>query len=132
MEQNDRASYWMTTAQNDEETMRHLYDAGDYSWALFLGHLVVEKLMKAVYLCNRLDSITPPKSHDLVWIANKAGIVLSDCQSDALDLITTFNISARYPDEQFEFRKLCTREYTQTKIELIKEVCEWLRTMLPS
>jgi len=30
--------------------MKNLMNSGDYNWAMFLGHLVIEKLIKAVYV----------------------------------------------------------------------------------
>ena len=29
--------------------LENLMDSGDYNWAMFLGHLVIEKLLKAVW-----------------------------------------------------------------------------------
>ena len=37
------------------------------------------------------------------------------------------NISTRYPDEQFKFYKLCTKEFTLDKFKKIKEKYEWLK-----
>ena len=33
--------------------MINLFWSGDYNWALFLGHLVIEKLLKALYVKRR-------------------------------------------------------------------------------
>ena len=30
--------------------MNHLYVSGDYMWSLIIGHLVIEKLLKAYYI----------------------------------------------------------------------------------
>jgi len=47
----------------------HLFEKGDYTWSLFIGHLVLEKLVKAWYIKNTPD--LPPLIHDLVLINSK-------------------------------------------------------------
>jgi HEPN domain-containing protein len=36
--------HWIDTSEKDYQTMQTLLISGDYSWAMFLGHLVLEKL----------------------------------------------------------------------------------------
>lgn len=45
--------HWKDTSEKDYQTMQTLLKSGDYSWALFLGHLVLEKLLKAHYVKNQ-------------------------------------------------------------------------------
>jgi HEPN domain-containing protein len=35
-------------SENDYSTMMILYKSGSYNWALFLGHISLEKLLKAL------------------------------------------------------------------------------------
>jgi HEPN domain-containing protein len=44
---------WIDTSEKDYNTMRHRLKSGDYSWAMFRGHLVLEKLLKAHYVKNQ-------------------------------------------------------------------------------
>ncbi len=62
----------------------------------FFGHLVIEKLIKAIAVKNDLSVV--PKIHDLNKLANAAGLVVDFNLADLLDVITAFNIEARYPD----------------------------------
>ncbi|MCX7636162.1 MAG: HEPN domain-containing protein [Syntrophales bacterium] len=50
--------------------MHSLFDNGHYTWALFMGHLVIEKLLKAYYV-KRVD-INYPRSHNLLEITVKS------------------------------------------------------------
>ena len=93
---------------------------------MFLGHLVSEKLLKALYVKKEKQIVKPPKTHDLLQLAEKAGIETNNRQKDLLDLITTFNISVRYPDYKNSFYIKCTKEYTDARIKEIKELREWL------
>jgi len=62
--------HWKESSDKDYRTMQNLLKSGDYSWALFLGHLVLEKLLKAQYVNNlEKHSIF---THDLLRLATKA------------------------------------------------------------
>lgn len=128
MNKEELIKYWIETAEQDYITMIHLYNSGDYHWSLFIGHLVLEKLIKAIYV-NNVDN-NPPRIHDLLRLADKACIETTEDQKDLLDLITTFNINARYPDYKRNFYKKCTQEYTAEAINKIKELRLWLLLIL--
>ena len=98
----------------------HLFEKGDFTWALFIGHLVIEKLLKALYVINISNS--PPFIHDLIRIAEKVGLPLNEDQKDILDTISAFNLRARYDDYKMEFHRKCTREFTEKWIQNIKEL----------
>jgi len=120
--------FWLETSEKDFNTMIHLYESKDYHWSLFMGHLVIEKLLKALCVKNKGNNAL--KIHDLLRIAEQAGIDLTEEQQDDLDTITTFNISARYPDYKQSFYKKCTHEFTTSNIIKIKELREWLLSMI--
>lgn len=122
--------YWVDLSNKDYNTMINLFDSKDYHWSLFIGHLVLEKLLKAIYVKN-VDN-NPPRTHDLLRLADKALISSNDKQKDLPDLITTFNISARYPDYEQNFYRKCTEEYTSENIEKIKELRIWLLKIVES
>ena len=50
MNKEDVFRYWVVSSDNDFKAMLHLFEKGDYSWSLFIGHLVMEKLLKAYYV----------------------------------------------------------------------------------
>jgi HEPN domain-containing protein len=39
--------YWTESSDDDFDTMIAMYESGRYNWALFVGHLMIEKLLKA-------------------------------------------------------------------------------------
>ena len=120
--------FWLESSQTDSTAMENLYHSGDFSWSLFLGHLVLEKLLKA-----RITKITkshPPFTHDLTRLAELSGINFSDEQLDWLDTITTFNISAGYESHKRTFYNKCTREYSEEWFNKIKQLQVWIKTKL--
>ncbi|MDD2229195.1 MAG: HEPN domain-containing protein [Candidatus Cloacimonetes bacterium] len=106
--------YWLDTAQADYETMEIMYANRQFHWTLFWGHLVIEKTLKALLTQN--TDIPIPRTHDLMRLFEITGIDTGETIKDKLDVITTFNISARYPDYKNRFYQSCTQEYTETRI----------------
>lgn len=128
MNKKELIPYWVETAKRDYHTMLNLYRSKDYHWSLFMGHLVIEKLLKALYVQN--VSNNPPRTHDLLRLADECKINTTEEQKDLLDFITTFNISARYPDYEQSFYKKCTCDFTFKNIKKIKELKKWLMSLL--
>ena len=128
MEKVDIIKYWIDSSDRDFKTMKNLFKEKDYHWALFIGHLVIEKLLKAYYAKN-IDN-HPPFGHNLLLLAEKANLQLSEAQKDILVTITAFNIQARYDDYKSAFYKTCTKEYTEKWIDEIKGLRKWIKELL--
>lgn len=128
MKKQDHIEYWLESSEKDYTTMGNLYDSKDFHWALFLGHLVIEKLLKAYYVKVVDEAI--PRTHDLLRLAKSSGLEVDSETENTLDLITTFNISTRYPDYKQEFYKMCTKEYAGEKIKEIEGVRNWIKLMI--
>ena len=123
-------NYWIESSDHDFKTMMDLLNTRNYHWSLFMGHLVVEKLLKGLYI-RKMDQF-PPMIHDLRRICEKADILLNSNQVVILDSITRFNLNARYDDYKQEFYKLCTAEFTLKWIEEIKLMRIWIKNQLSS
>jgi HEPN domain-containing protein len=125
----DKITFWVTSADQDWAVAGHLFEKQDFSYALFFGHLTLEKMLKAVVI-SRVDT-TPPFTHRLPFLAERAGLDLNFEQLDLLEAVTDFNLEARYPDEKFTFRDKCTREFTASYLKQIEEMRTWLSRQLP-
>ena len=123
-----KSDFWLISAESDWEVADHLFEKGDYSYALFFGHLTLEKMLKAYFVL--VHGETPPLTHRLVFLAEKCGLALSAEQQELLETVTDFNLEARYPDEKFSFKKRCTREFTIHYLDCIKEMKAWLAKKL--
>ncbi|MDI6751299.1 MAG: HEPN domain-containing protein [bacterium] len=124
MTKEERVNYWIEAAEKDWIVAGHLFEKGDYPYALFFGHLTIEKLLKAIYV-NRFNE-PPPFTHRLIYLAEKAELDISSERMEILEIITDFNLRARYPDEKFLFYKKCSREWTETYLKKIEEIKGWL------
>ena len=116
--------YWLDSSEEELKTMNNLFNSGDYNWSLFLGHLVLEKLLKALYVKKMMD--TPPFTHDLLRLAQLTGIEPDEEKSEKFDTISSFNINSRYDDYKQQFRKICTPEFTENWLKEIKDLRNWL------
>lgn len=121
-------THWSNSAATDAVAMRHLYESGDYAWSLFIGHLVVEKLLKAYYVKMRGEEA--PLIHNLLRLARLSGLELNADQTNALATITAFNLEARYDDHKREFYRRCTQTYAKNWLAEIGELDKWIRSML--
>ena len=105
-----------------------MHQAEKYPYALFMGHLALEKLLKAI--CVRSTKQHAPITHSLEKIAKKSKIdILADNLMKLRDFME-FHFEARYPSEQSAFYKKCTKTYTKRNLKEIKEVFKWLKNRL--
>jgi HEPN domain-containing protein len=120
--------HWIETSSDDFQTMIKLFESNSYNWSLFLGHISIEKLLKAYYV-KRFHKHAP-FTHNLYRLSELCKIELSEEFSDWLDKITSFNLNARYDDYKREFYLICTEEFTSEWIEKIKIIRKWIKKML--
>jgi len=120
--------YWINEADEALTVAEHLLEKGDYSYALFFGHLAIEKILKGLYVDIKREHAPP--IHNLTRLAKLTGLHLSEEKIEALILISSFNIEARYPDIKRSFRKKCTKEFTLEQMRVIKEIFQWLKEMM--
>ncbi len=120
--------FWASEADEALKVAGHLVEKRDFSYALFFGHLALEKMLKA--LCVKELRDHAPPIHNLVRLAKIAGIELDEQAESDLVTVTAFNIESRYPDFKGSFRRKCTQEFTTTQMDLIKRYFKWLRSQL--
>ena len=121
-------NYWIKSSDGDYKTMLNLFKSKNYNWALFLGHIVIEKLLKGYY--TKKEKTHPPLTHNLLRLAEISGIELTEERKLFFATLTSFNINARYEDYKMEFYKLCTKKYADEWIEKIKTNRLWIKRML--
>ncbi len=129
MTKEEHVKYWRESAYHDLESAEIIFNSGRYDWCLFVGHLALEKMLKALFV-DRNDNNMPPKIHNLVRLAELSKIELNDEQKFFLDKINDFNIQTRYPDYKLEFYKRCDAEYASGHLSKIKEFYTWFSSLL--
>ena len=123
----DLMKYWFESSDDDYEAMKVLYNNKKNTWCLFIGHLVIEKLLKGLYAKNNSENPIAPKIHNLILLSQKANLEVPTEIREKIQVINTFNISARYDDYKKSFDEKCTDEYTNKQVKNIEEVRKWLK-----
>ncbi|OGG13730.1 hypothetical protein A2875_04085 [Candidatus Gottesmanbacteria bacterium RIFCSPHIGHO2_01_FULL_46_14] len=127
MTQEEVVAFWKETSDKDWEFSQEIYAGGKrYDYGLFFVHLSLEKLLKALHY-HRKDS-HPLAIHDLVELAKRAEVEMSQSQLSDLKEISSFNLSARYDDYKKNFYKKANKEYADVWIQKATEI----RTLLIS
>ena len=117
--------YWLTSSKDDLDTANKLYASEKYHHCLFFVHLALEKILKALYIFQKQGP--PPPIHDLVRLAEKSGVKVSNDLIYQLAEISTFNVAARYDDYKFKFYKKATKEYATDWLKTGEKLYDYFR-----
>ena len=121
-------NYWMEASDDDYNTMMVMYKTKRFNWALFIGHLMIEKLLKAYFVKAKSDY--PPYIHNLLRLAEKGNLDIPNDIREQLILITAFNINARYDDYKRSFKQKCTPEFTEDWIGKMQNLRKWIKKQI--
>lgn len=124
MTRDELITHWQISAEDNFRSMLNMFKSGEYVWSLFVGHLCIEKMLKACYV--KSVDVTVPRIHDLFKLADRCGLEMTEEQKDALQYVNLFNIEARYEEYKREFYKKCTRAFAEKNIATIEELRAWL------
>ncbi len=127
MDKAELVRFWLDSAASDLSVCESLLERKHYDWCLFVGHLVLEKVLKALWLREHYPE-PHPRIHNLAKLAEKIPLALSDEQKIYLLKVNDFYLQGRYPEEKSEFYKICTLEFAQENFAAIKEFYQWLLT----
>ena len=78
--------YWIAEGEEALTVAGHLFEKGDYSYALFFGHLAIEKLLKGLFVDRQHEHA--PRLHSLPRLARLAGLNLDEARQDTLIVIS--------------------------------------------
>lgn len=118
--------YWLRAAASDFETAETLLKTRkNLHYCLFFCHLTIEKNLKATIVRRR--GTMPPRSHDLEYLSEKAGLELPNDVRDFLTEMNGFNLEAHYPDEKFEIYKKSTPALARKYFQRTREFVQWLQ-----
>jgi len=126
VEKQDYIKYWIKTSEDDLSFMEGVFVAGKYDWALFIGHIALEKILKAAWIKNNESNI-PIRTHNLLKLAEEAKLEFKEEDILILNRVTNFNLETRYPDYKMEFFKGCTKEFAEENIKKIKGLYECIK-----
>lgn len=121
--------YWRRSSELDLQTENDIFESGkNLHFCLYLCHLSLEKLIKAIVV--KITKEFPPKSHNLLRLAEIAKIELSEGQIAFFEELNQFQLSTRYPDEKFTLYTIATKEFVNERFNKMKELYNWLTQLI--
>lgn len=121
-------SYWFEGAKYDMGVSKAMLRSKKYPYALFMGHLALEKLLKAFVV--KKTKMHAPFTHSLPLLAEKSGQKFPEEILIKLREFMEFHFEGRYPDATKAFYKKCTKTYTVAQLKEIKKVFRWIEEKL--
>lgn len=119
---------WVRQAIYDMKTAEAMFISKRYIYAVFMCHLSIEKALKGLY--SRLLSETPPKTHNLIFLAEKLDLHIPKDLHDFLFMLNGLSVPTRYPDDLKKLLKDYSKNKTRLVINKGKEVLKWLKKRL--
>jgi HEPN domain-containing protein len=116
--------YWRAGARYDLATAKALFDKSRYPYALFFGHLALEKLLKALVVAHTKKHA--PHTHSLPQLAAMLPFEPPEEILTPLKTFMEYYFEARYPEGQKAFYEKRTKVYARDGLRRIKEVFRWL------
>lgn len=97
MTKQEHIDYWIQSSNDDFEVYTVLLKNSNFTHALFIANLCLEKIIKAHFVKDNNINV-PPKVHNLVFLVKQTNLKLTDEQMVLLTIINDFQIQGRYPD----------------------------------
>lgn len=88
---------WLDASRYDLKTAVALLESRRNVYVLFMCQQSLEKLLKA-HIASRTGGF-PPRVHNLVRLAELAGLEVSDKEREFLERLSLYYIQSRYPPE---------------------------------
>jgi HEPN domain-containing protein len=123
-------NYWKEGAQYDMDTAFDIFKTGRYPYVLFMAHMALEKMIKALYV--KRTGRHAPRTHSLTLLTRKLRAEIPGDILEELASYAGFHVQTRYPDYLFEYYDYLTERYTNETLQDMKKVFEWLKRRLNS
>ena len=116
---------WLEDAEYDIRSAEAMYDSGRYFFVVFMCHLAIEKMLKALWIEEKGD--LPPKVHNLVYLMKATSVKFPEEYLQRISDINDKNVITRYPDGRKLLAETLTQEGVKLTLVKTKELWEWLK-----
>ena len=129
MNKENQIKYWITAAELDWKAAADLLESNkNFHLCLFICHLTVEKLLKVIVV--KVTNDYPPKTHNLLRLAEIVKLELKDEDTQLLQELTQFQLDTRYPDEKFKLYKMATKDFILERFKKTETIKTWLTSKI--
>jgi len=115
---------WIKSSNYDIKTADHMLKTGRYIYVLFMCHLSVEKLLKALY---EADLRKIPKTHNLIYLSKTINLRVPESHLQTLESLNDLSIVMRYPEDIDSLIKSFRKERVEEYLKKTKALLKWLR-----
>jgi HEPN domain-containing protein len=116
---------WLAQVDYDLATAEQMLHAGRYIYVIFMSHMALEKALKA--LVTEETQKLPPRTHNLIDLAQRAHVVVAQEQQDFLGKLNNISVVVRYPDDLAALVSQYPEAIAQDYLERTKELILWVR-----
>ena len=120
-----QVEHWRDGAREEWQVAGELLEKGRVRHALFFAHLALEKALKA-HVCRHTADLAP-RTHNLVRLADAAGLDVPPTIRDVLGGMNEFVLTGRYPDAMSKVPALGEARILRQRAE---EAFAWLMQQL--
>jgi HEPN domain-containing protein len=114
-------SHWRSGAEEDRAVAEDLIRLGRVRHRLFFAHLALEKALKAHIF--RTTGDLPPRVHQLLRLADRVNLPMSDEQRVFLARFDRHHLEGRYPESLLV---TLSTDAARQELQAAKEVLVWL------
>ena len=121
---------YTSSSEYDLSTAKHLLKAGRYVYVIFMCHMSLEKMLKAIF-SKRLNR-SAPKTHNLLYLVKETKTELPPEHFDFVSKINNASVITRYPED---FKKLISsypREVAKEYLKKTENILSWLKQHVKS
>jgi len=117
---------WFNQAEYDINTAEYMFNGGRYFYAIFMGHLSLEKALKGLY--QKKLSTMPPKTHNLLYLLAKVDIKPPEELGKFIVKLNEASVATRYPEELQNLERDFTAPIVKDLLAKTKEALAWIKT----
>jgi len=122
---NDSIANWIKSSNYDIKTAEHMFATGRYVYVLFMCHLAVEKLLKALY--EATYEKVPPKTHNLIYLSNAVKLEIPENLLQTIESLNDLGVVTRYPEDINALVKAFKKDRSAEYLKKTKELLRWLK-----
>lgn len=116
---------WINTANYDFRTAEAMLSSGRYIYVVFMCHLSIEKMIKAI-ISTEVKGL-PPKSHSLLYLTQKASLQFPDNFQEFVDQLDNVSILTRYPEDLKRLSKEFSKDKVTEVLKISRSILKWLK-----
>jgi len=126
---NNVTKNWIASSNYDMQTAKAMFETGRYLYVVFICHLAMEKMLKAL-LSQKYPQDIPPKIHNLITLTQKAGIKPPNNLKDFFLRIDNVSVVTRYPEDMRALAKDFNKESAKLILSETRKILKWLKQNL--